>query len=113
MKDHRVVLVTCSNSIEAERISKELLKKKLVACVNIISSVRSFFIWKGKIEKESESLLIIKTRKEKIEALIQLIKKIHSYSIPEMITLPIVEGNEEYLEWIDNSILKSLKDGQK
>lgn len=100
----RVVFVTCSSREEAEKISKTLVKERLAACVNIVSTVKSFFWWEGRIDEAEEHLLIIKTSVEKIEKLIGRVKELHSYSVPEIISLPILEGNKEYLKWIEDSL---------
>lgn len=100
----RIILVTCSSMEEAEKISKSLVEEKLAACVNIVSTVKSFFWWEGKIDEAEEHLLIIKTSIKKIEKLIKRVKELHSYDVPEIISLPILEGNLEYLKWIKESI---------
>ena len=102
--DFCVVFVTASGPTEAEKISKALLKEKLAACVNIVRGVRSRYWWKGKIEKASESLIMIKTRKSKVPRLIRKVKKIHSYAVPEVIALPILQGNSDYLLWVGQSL---------
>jgi len=102
--DFRVVLITCGSREEAEKISKVLVEEKLAACVNILSGVKSYFWWEGKVDEADEHLLIIKTSVEKIERLIEKVKELHSYSVPEIISLPILEGNTEYLKWIEKSI---------
>ena len=100
----RVVFVTCSGKEEAEKISKTLVRKRLAACVNVVSTVKSFFWWEGKVDEAEEHLLIIKTSVEKMEKLIEKVKELHSYSVPEIISLPILEGNKEYLKWIEDSL---------
>ena len=105
----RVVFVTCSSREEAEKISKTLVRERLAACVNVVSTVKSFFWWKGKVDEAEEHLLIIKTSvekmvKKKIEKLIEKVKELHSYSVPEIISLPILEGSMEYLKWIEDSL---------
>ncbi len=99
-----VVLVTASGPKEAEKITEALFKGKLAACVNVVSKVSSTYWWKGRIERASESLLIIKTKKSALPALIREVKKNHSYTVPEVIALPIVQGNPDYLRWIGDSI---------
>lgn len=98
-----VVLVTAPNAEQAKKIASFLLKKKLVACVNIISKVESFFWWQGKIDKAKEGLLIIKTKKKLLNRLIKAVKSKHAYSVPEIIALPVISGNKDYLNWIDES----------
>ncbi|MFC1708924.1 divalent-cation tolerance protein CutA [Candidatus Omnitrophota bacterium] len=98
-----VVLVTAPNNLQAKKITNLLLKKKLVACVNIVPKVDSFFWWKGKIDKAKEALLVIKSKKKLLSKLIKAVKSIHPYSVPEIIALPIASGNKDYLNWIDES----------
>lgn len=99
-KDLRLVLVTCKDRIEADLISESILKKRLVACCNSISSIKSRYWWKGKIEDAEEVLLLLKTRRQKLEQLIDEVKRIHSYEVPEIIALSIENGNRDYLKWI-------------
>jgi len=99
-----VVFVTVSSLSEAKKISDNLLSRKLVACVNIVPKVRSNFIWKGNIDKANEVLLIAKTKFSKFNELKKQVKKNHSYEVPEIIALPIIAGNKEYLKWIDESV---------
>lgn len=98
--DSMVVLVTCSSEEEAVIISKALVEDRLAACVNLISPVRSIYRWEGKIWDEKEWLLVIKTRKERFEEVEAKVKSLHSYSVPEIIALPILEGSASYLNWI-------------
>lgn len=104
MSRHRVVLATASSEKEARKIGMELLKEKLAACVSIVPKISSSYWWKGKIETASESLLIIKTTSTRTAKLIRKVKAVHSYSVPEVIALPILEGNPEYLRWISQSL---------
>lgn len=89
---------------EAEKISIVLVKQKLAACVNLVPKISSRYWWKGKIETASESLLIVKTKKTLLPKLIAKVKTIHSYSVPEVIALPIERGNPDYLDWLDQSL---------
>jgi len=95
-----VVLVTCGSEAEALRIAHSLVEGRLAACVNIISPVRSIYRWEGKIWDEKEWTLIIKTQKKRFEELEKKVKSLHSYSVPEIIGLPIVEGHPAYLRWL-------------
>jgi periplasmic divalent cation tolerance protein len=100
---HIVVLVTVPTVSHAKKITNFLLKEKLVACVNIIPKVESFFWWEGKIDNAKELLLVIKTKKQLLNKLIKAVKSKHPYSVPEIIALPIIAGNKDYLEWINDS----------
>jgi periplasmic divalent cation tolerance protein len=94
------VLVTCQNISEAEKIAFSLIEKKLAACVNYIPGLSSIYRWKGKIEKTKEVLLIIKTQEKSLGELIKVVKKLHSYEVPEVISFRITGGNPEYLKWV-------------
>lgn len=95
-----VVFITVPDKKEGQRIIRALLDKRIVACCNMIDNVESYFWWKNKKEKAKESLLIAKTRKSSLKKLISVVKKNHSYEIPEIIALPILEGYKPYLDWI-------------
>ena len=102
--DYIAVLITTENLDEAQRISKALLEHKKVACVNIVPEITSHFWWQGNIDSESEVLLLAKTRTEKFAEIVELVKEIHSYEVPEIIALPVFAGNQDYLKWIDNEL---------
>jgi periplasmic divalent cation tolerance protein len=103
MSEAIVVLVTCGTEDEAAEIAHALVEDRLVACVNILSPVRSIYRWEGKIWDEKEWLLIIKTQKKRFEDLEKKVKSLHSYSVPEIIALPIVEGSAPYLKWLEEN----------
>jgi periplasmic divalent cation tolerance protein len=96
-----IVFVTTANKAEAEKIAQALLKEKLIACANIISPVASFFHWRGRIDKAEECLVVMKSRVDLFPELSERAKGLHSYEVPEILALPIVEGSEAYLAWMD------------
>ena len=100
MPEPIVVLVTCGSEEEAVKIAHALVEEHLAACVNLISPIRSIYRWEGKIWDEKEWLLIIKTQKQRFGELEKKVKFLHSYSVPEIISLPIIEGSSSYLTWI-------------
>jgi periplasmic divalent cation tolerance protein len=100
MAEYIVVLITASNEEEAVKIAKELVAGRLAACVNIVRGLRSLYRWQGRIEDENEVLMVAKTRRELFEGLQQKVKELHSYSVPEIIALPVVAGSEDYLRWL-------------
>jgi periplasmic divalent cation tolerance protein len=99
--DKAVVLVTTATREEAEKIAQLLLDRRKVACVNIVPGVHSVFWWQGKLDSAQESLLIAKTRTSLVPRVVDLVRGAHSYTVPEVIALPVVAGNQDYLEWID------------
>jgi periplasmic divalent cation tolerance protein len=101
-----VILITASSKKEAARIAEALIKERLVACVNTLDNVTSLFWWQGKVDRAQETLLILKSRKEKLPAIIRRVKALHSYEVPEIIALPIVAGEKNYLKWINDSLMK-------
>jgi len=99
-----VVFITASNNDEAKRIADGLVDSHLAACANIISGVESIFIWQGKKEDAKESLLIVKTKEKKFEELCKKVIELHSYDTPEIISMPISNGNKRYLDWIEEVV---------
>lgn len=95
-----VILITCKEASEAERISEALIQQHLIACGNILPEVNSIFQWKGNVEHEAEVLLIAKSHRSVFHEIIEQVRKLHSYETPEIIALPIVEGSKEYLDWV-------------
>ena len=106
MNTHKYVVlyVTASSDDEAERIATSLLEKKLVACVNIIPKVKSIYWWQKKIEQSDELLLVMKSVSDNVERIVTEVKSLHSYDVPEVISMPIHGGNSDYLDWISDSI---------
>ncbi|MEI9479002.1 MAG: divalent-cation tolerance protein CutA [Deltaproteobacteria bacterium] len=98
-----VVFVTCGSEEEALKIARTLVEENLAACANMVSPLRSIYRWDGKIWDEKEWLLIIKTQQSTFEDLAKRVKALHSYSVPEIIALPIVEGSPAYLNWIEEN----------
>jgi periplasmic divalent cation tolerance protein len=102
--DKIVVLSTCESSDEATKIARHLVEKRVAACVNIVPGARSIYRWKGAIEEAGEFVLLIKTRRDLFPHLRAELEKIHSYEVPEAIALPIVDGSEAYLGWLDREV---------
>ena len=98
-----VVLITSTDK-EAHKIAEALLTQRKAACVNIVPRVSSLFWWQGELDSAQESLLIVKTKASLLNEIVTLVKGIHSYEVPEIIALPIVGGNRDYLEWIGNEV---------
>lgn len=100
MADEIVIFITASSEDEAVKIASSLVQEHLVACANIVPKVRSLFFWHGGIQDEQESLLICKGRLFHMDRIIRRVKSLHSYTVPEIIALPIISGSSEYLEWV-------------
>jgi periplasmic divalent cation tolerance protein len=96
-----LVYITTKDKDEASRIGKELVKTRLAACVNIIDNMNSMYWWEGKIQNDQEVILIAKTKQSLVKKLIKKVKSIHSYSTPCIISLPILDGNSDYLDWLE------------
>jgi periplasmic divalent cation tolerance protein len=99
-----VVLVTASGLEEGNKICAAILEKRLAACVNIVPKISSLFWWQGKIDAADEVLLIVKTRASRVKDIIDAVKAIHSYSVPEVIALPVITGHSDYLDWIAGEV---------
>ena len=105
-----VIFITADMEEEARQIAELLLQRKKAACVNIMPGLHSFFWWAGKIDSAEETLLIVKTKASLIKDVIRLVKEIHSYEVPEIIALPIVDGNPDYLNWINEVVSEEYDD---
>ena len=99
-----VVFVTAGTEEEAGNVAELLLDQRKAACVNIVPKVDSLFWWQGKLDSAQESLLIIKTVASLLPEIVELVKGVHSYEVPEIIAMPIIGGNEDYLKWIDSEV---------
>ena len=98
--EYAVILSTCKDRTEAESIAARLVNDGAAACVSIVDTITSIYRWKGKVEKTTEALLIIKTRSALADRVERTIRNLSSYECPEVIVLPIVKGSENYLRWI-------------
>jgi periplasmic divalent cation tolerance protein len=101
MTDKVVAYSTCGSAEEARRIALHLVERRVAACVNILPGIHSVYRWKGAIEEAAEWMLIIKTRRSLVQALGAELRKVHSYEVPELVALTVVDGLEPYLDWID------------
>lgn len=102
MSDIVCVLVTVSSPEEGRKVAQGLLESHLAACVKIVPGVESHYWWQGRLEQSAELQLLIKTRTALVPTVIARVKQLHSYIVPEVIALPVVDGNPEYLAWVRN-----------
>jgi periplasmic divalent cation tolerance protein len=108
-----VVMVTTANEEEAVRIGRALVEAKLAACANIVPRVRSLYRWEGRLADEQETLMVLKSRVELFGSLEQEIVRLHSYSVPEILAIPITAGSAKYLNWIRDETSKVLEKKSK
>ena len=101
-----IVLVTCESKQQAEHLAQTLVSEKLAACVNVVPGIRSCYVWEGKLNWSEEFLLVIKTVSDRYSELEQKVRTLHSYSVPEIVAVPIVAGFEKYLKWVDDSTVR-------
>lgn len=99
-----LVLTTCDDPEQAQRLADGLVEERLAACVNRIDGVRSTYRWQGAVERDAESLLVIKTTEERYEALEGAIKRISGYELPEVVAVRIDSGLADYLSWVKDSV---------
>ena len=104
MTDKVVVMVSTASMKEARKIANTLVEERLAACVNVIPKIRSYYRWKGGVQHAEECLLIVKSSRTHFTALRKAIEKLHSYKVPEIICMQIVEGADPYLNWLEESL---------
>lgn len=102
--DYILVLVTAANKPEAEKIAHHLINDKLIACANIIGPITSLFRWSENAEHAEEYLMLMKSRQDLFDRLTEVVKTIHSYEVPEILALPIVNGSRTYLDWLQTCL---------
>lgn len=100
-KSFIIIFITSASVKDAEKIADCLLKKRLIACANIISGIRSRFRWRGRIEGSGEAMLLLKARSADFKRIEKEVRLIHTYDVPEIVAVPIVKGSMSYLNWLD------------
>ena len=104
MTDKIVVFSACGSAEEARNLARRLVEARLAACVNVIPGVYSVFHWEGKVDEASEWMLVIKSTRARLAELQNELRKMHSYVVPEIVALPIVDGSADYLDWVDREL---------
>lgn len=107
MTDNIVILVTGASLRECRKIARHLVQARLAACVNLTQPIQSIYRWQGKLANEKEFLMLIKSTRELFDEIKSEVSKIHSYTTPEIICLPIVDGSADYLQWVGNSVKRA------
>ena len=104
MTDKIVVLSTCATETDAGHLARALVEERLAACVSVVPRVRSFYHWKGKLDSSEEFLLVIKTSRDLFPALRSAMERLHPYDVPELLALAVVDGAENYLNWLAGNL---------
>jgi periplasmic divalent cation tolerance protein len=104
MTDKIVVLNTCGSAEEAEQVARKLVDEKLAACVTVVAPVRSFYRWDGVVNDAAEWLLLIKTSRPLFDLVRAALESVHSYELPELLALPVIEGSANYLAWLEGEL---------
>uniref|UniRef100_A0A182P176 Divalent-cation tolerance protein CutA n=1 Tax=Anopheles epiroticus TaxID=199890 RepID=A0A182P176_9DIPT len=102
--EYSVAFVTTPDSAVATKLARQLVERKLVACVNIIPGLTSIYAWEDKVNEDPEVLMMIKTRTARVEEVIRFVRESHPYSVAEVIAMPIAAGNAPYLDWIGKTV---------
>jgi len=98
--DYVLVLTTLPADADAGAFAHALVEARLAACVNLLPPMESVFRWQGKIDRDNERQILIKTSRQRVVALWERVRELHPYDVPEFIVLPIVDGNAAYLQWL-------------
>ena len=104
MGDTCIVFVSCESREQAEKIAAQVVEGRLAACVNVLTGIRSCYVWEGKLTWSDEVLLLLKTTAARFPALESRIRELHSYEVPEIIAVPIEAGSPSYLQWVRDSV---------
>ncbi len=103
-KRYAIVLTTAGSDEQAQVLARELVERRLAACVNIVAHVRSIYRWKGAISEDEERLLVIKTEARLFDEVRTTLRALHSYELPEVLMLPVADGDPDYLNWLSDSV---------
>jgi len=104
MTDKIVVLSSCDSEDQARKLARHVVELRLAACVNVLPGAHSVYRWKGQVEQAEEWILVIKTRRDLFDGLREALLKMHTYEVPEVIALPVVDGSDAYLAWLDREL---------
>jgi periplasmic divalent cation tolerance protein len=100
---HVIVMTTLPAGADAAAFATALVEERLAACVNLLAPMESVYRWEGRVEREAERQLVLKTSRARIDALRERIRQLHPYDVPEFLVLPIVDGSDAYLRWLSES----------
>ena len=100
MTSLRLIYITAENREQALALGRALVERRLAACINVLDGMTSIYRWQGRIEESTEAVLLAKTDESRVDALVAAVKELHSYDVPCALALPIVGGNQDYLDWL-------------
>ena len=98
------IYMTAGSRDEARKIGKALVVSRLAACVNILDNINSFYMWEGKVQDETEVVMIAKTTAARVPQLVEKVKSLHSYDCPCIVSIPVSDGNRDFLDWIEEEV---------
>ena len=104
MTEKILVLSNCGSEEEARRVARALVEARVAACVSIVPGIQSVYHWQGAIQEDSEWMLVIKSTRPMFDSLAAELRKIHSYQVPEVLAIPVIAGDQNYLDWMDREI---------
>jgi len=104
MTDKILVVTTCGTLDEAERLARHLVERRIAACVQISPGIRSYYRWQGQLTCDEEFRLSVKTRRDLFQPLCDALRQVHSYQVPQIVAIPIVEAADSYLQWMDHEL---------
>lgn len=104
MTEKILVFSNCGSEEEARRVARALVEARVAACVNIVPGIQSIYHWQGAIQEDSEWMLVIKSTRSLFDSLAAELRKIHSYQVPEVLAIPVIAGDQNYLDWMDREI---------
>jgi periplasmic divalent cation tolerance protein len=106
MTEKIVVLSNCGSEEEARRVARALVEARVAACVNILPGIQSIYRWQGAIQEDSEWMLVIKSTRSMFDRLSVELRKAHSYQVPEVLAIPVIAGDQDYLDWMDREMIE-------
>src|SRR5438128_2286846 len=106
MTEKIVVLSNCGSEEEARRVARALVEARVAVCVNILPGIQSIYRWQGAIQEDSEWMLVIKSTRSMFDRLSVELRKAHSYQVPEVLAIPVIAGNQDYLDWMDREMIE-------
>ena len=100
MTDVFVVLMTAPDTAQAEQLGRAAVERRLAACASVVPQIHSIYWWEGKVTAEGEALCILKTHRDRVDELLETLRELHPYTVPELLAMPVETGSAAYLDWV-------------